>query len=509
MIRKPRIILYALICACSTLPAAGFAGEKAVNPHWTGMHCGECHLEGTVPSLRSEGDINALCNRCHERGSESGAEAHVINVAPAEDMKQRMPKQWPLLHGKLSCGTCHDISVQMYKNIARKTVNRNFLRAETASPADFCFACHRKDRFEKKNPHTQLDEAGRIKTASCLCCHTEVPDIHKIKDATRAPLRREPSALCTGCHGAQAKGHPARADHLVRVTKEMKAALTQTENVQAVSLPLAADVVQCTTCHNPHQKGVLQGKAASAGSGEQFFLRLPGSYALCLACHPDTKLRAGTEIKPLQYLLKTPPERMTAHKPWFENKCKACHAVTVEQRKEPHPIMLCFRNGCHETTVVDKPFVHEISVIENCYFCHENHTAEYKKLLKSNEERLCFACHPLLKPGGGGQAAKAAADRSLHSRFTDYMSGLSVAPGNECVFCHSPRHYEQIRSVPTVICADCHITVRTIVWKTAERQQDVHAPGSIAKNKCSGCHDPHGADYRYQLKKPPEEYGGK
>ena len=43
--------------------------EEMVNPHFTGTHCGECHLEdaprGKGAPLQFNGDSVRLCNRCH------------------------------------------------------------------------------------------------------------------------------------------------------------------------------------------------------------------------------------------------------------------------------------------------------------------------------------------------------------------------------------------------------------------------------------------------------------
>jgi hypothetical protein len=40
--------------------------------------------------------------------------------------------------------------------------------------------------------------------------------------------------------------------------------------------------VTCSTCHNPHQKGVIQSTAAAKGSDSKGKLRLPN---ICFACH--------------------------------------------------------------------------------------------------------------------------------------------------------------------------------------------------------------------------------
>ena len=52
---------------------------EVVNPHWTGQHCSECHLEDNPlekgVSLRNNGNVIKLCTRCHN-GNTALAEIH-------------------------------------------------------------------------------------------------------------------------------------------------------------------------------------------------------------------------------------------------------------------------------------------------------------------------------------------------------------------------------------------------------------------------------------------------
>ncbi len=66
--------------ACAMAAWTAARAEPMVNPHWTGMHCGECHQNNAPPALLSGGDINALCNRCHGPGSEARFEVHQVNI---------------------------------------------------------------------------------------------------------------------------------------------------------------------------------------------------------------------------------------------------------------------------------------------------------------------------------------------------------------------------------------------------------------------------------------------
>ena len=497
MIRLPRLYsLITLSCiAVLALLSLCEAGE-IINPHWTGKHCAECHEAGKPPELRAGGDVNALCNRCHGPGSEAGSEVHLVNIAVPDSIKNRIPQGWPLYKGKISCLTCHDVKAQMYVDIVQQKFNKNFLRLLQTPDRPFCFTCHDKDKFHKLNPHKQASADRDV----CLNCHQIAPDPSQAQSGADAPLKADSDTICAGCHAQQLKSHPARSDHLVQPSDRVKESL----RISGALLEISGDSIHCVTCHNPHDKGVVKRKKAEPGAGEPFLLRLNGGYELCSACHDAFTLeRRGLTLPPIGNVLKAPPEMLAPHKPWAQNKCKACHAVTVAQRDKPQPVQLCFRQGCHKIEMTDRQYVHEISVLKNCYFCHENHASEYKKLLRSNEERICYTCHPLLRDNNGKRAEVRDA-RALHAVFTDYVRGLQIGVGNECNFCHSPSHKAQISKLPTGQCADCHLTVRNELVKAASGMVNLH--DGFNEKICSACHDPHASAYKYQLKKPVESY---
>jgi len=413
-------------------------------------------------------------------------------------MKSRIPLGWPIEKGAVTCRTCHDITVQMYENAVQQKFNKNFLRQQPVG-MPFCFTCHDKEKLRQENPHRQFDEMGVLNKAACLNCHIEVPDPARAVSTADAPLKADGDLLCIGCHGRQQKGHPARSDHLVKLSAAMRQVLSV-----GTALLLRDGSIHCTTCHNPHDKGVLKRNDVSAGAGEKNFLRLPGGYELCVACHNNLKISdRGVKPPPESNIYKAPAEVLSPHKPWAQNRCKACHAVTLEHREKPQPSSLCFRQGCHDMKIVNKPYDHELSVLRNCYFCHENHASEYTMLLRSNEERICYTCHPLLRDKKNSHAELSNA-AGVHKSLTDYVQGLPIGAGNECNFCHSPNHKARISTIATGMCADCHISTRRILTQSAGTTINAH-DGYIRK-KCSACHDPHAGPYQYQLKEPVENY---
>jgi predicted CXXCH cytochrome family protein len=400
--------------------------EEIVNPHWTGKDCIECHLEEHPEEkgapLQFGGDSIKLCNRCHLTEF-ARTDIHPVGVPLLDAMKQNMPKTFPLENGKVGCLTCHDPFPPMKEDFARQKVDPTFLRGGPYEVlVKFCFYCHRQEEYKKTNPHEQLDEQGRIDKDRCLFCHESLPDPAKVQAIGEVTFKSELALYCVSCHPEQKSGHPSRADHLVTLPGFLQESIPVQLEATEVELPLDGDRIFCATCHNPHEKGVLQRKEAQAGAGEQNFLRLNGGYDLCIICHNDKKLvERGEQFAQKMdepYPIKT---LQSFHEPFKEDKCKLCHVITPERRGKPRAMLFCFNQDCHKSELLDKEFVHEKTVGENCYLCHLGHASAYEKLLKDNQEPLCRSCHPLLRDTNQRLAAEAAVEEK--GDIPDNMNG--------------------------------------------------------------------------------------
>ncbi len=498
-----------LLFTGNSLTAAG-PRKDVINPHWTGKHCQECHVkqdpkqEGAY--LQFGGDPDKLCVRCHSTAFVS-EEIHPVNMEPVPGKGTNVPSSWPLAGGKLTCFTCHDTPLQMYVNFPVTRANPNFLRnAPYKKMTDFCFACHKKDRYQKINPHKQRDAAGGILGKTCSMCHGTVPDARKVKGISEVSFSEAPEQLCSGCHPQQTTMHPARAAHRI-MPDDMKKILQ--DNIQAlkVYLPLAGDRIFCGTCHNPHDKGIIERKEAQHGAGENYFLRLNGTYDLCITCHAEKRIQGKRRTaQPVPYRHATVQEAASFHKPFVENRCKACHAVSAGNREKPEAMFICFKEGCHKPEIVEKPFAHNQSVLDNCYLCHTSHQAAYSKLLGVNEETRCRMCHPLIRSKTGSAPADRKRPKLLkeHQLFAAYLETAAVPGGNECWFCHSPKHKEKLRDMDAAVCSDCHEYVQGVLARASASPANVHL--TFKEKPCSKCHDPHAGPYQYQLKKPREAY---
>jgi len=479
-----------------TLPALLLAGsafaEAPVNPHWTGKHCAECHVDGTPPQLKYDGDPIKLCTVCHETGH-SRIDVHRVPLEVSQKMAAQMPQDWPLLDGRLSCFTCHEPKLQMYRNDPLQKHNPNFLRGKTVRlSASFCYNCHDRNRYTRINPHLeQLDETGKPVPAKCVFCHKNQPNPQTAQNINDVDFIDTLPLICIGCHAGKDRSHPTRASHMLELSKDMKPA--------AKVLPVSQNRIFCGTCHNPHQEGVIQNGPGAAGAGTRYFIRTETPDDLCVICHAD-KIIDPADTAPRQPdLLRKAPGPMTAHKPWQEKKCKICHSATPLRRSPPPARNLCFGSDCHQPEVIDNAFVHEPSVTNNCYFCHESHLAQYRFLLRVNEEKLCFTCHPLL-PDHKRLTDQVKKDPGVHDRFNAYAKKTGLADGKKCTYCHSPDHRKNIRSVFPGICSDCHIFINNILADP----KDIH---TVNRDRvCSACHDSHAGKYEYQLKQPFETY---
>jgi hypothetical protein len=262
------------------------AGSVTINKnlHFTGKDCEECHARTPVKDedafLKFSGDFSQLC-KCHYH--KTGQYTHPVDIKPSEGKKNKIPPDFPLRDGELSCSTCHDIYQQcQYSKF--KPVNRNFLRGGPyASRTTICFRCHDESKYKKRNPHIQLSAKGEIIEKNCLYCHITKPD-EQIATFEKVTLIGDIKILCQRCHSILNK-HPSGIEHFKAPNKKTLTAMKTSEIIYSTILPLDKEgKITCITCHNPHEKGVIPDDRESArGAGEKFQQRLAG--LVCNACH--------------------------------------------------------------------------------------------------------------------------------------------------------------------------------------------------------------------------------
>jgi hypothetical protein len=116
----------------------------------------------------------------------------------------------------------------------------------------------------------------------CLFCHRETPDIEG--EPGEATFRADVAFLCWRCHAPMA-GSFLDSHYHAKPKKKTRREMRRTEEERNIALPLDRDgVITCSTCHNPHQDGVIARKAAAAGAGQVRRLRIPKE-RICGGCH--------------------------------------------------------------------------------------------------------------------------------------------------------------------------------------------------------------------------------
>jgi hypothetical protein len=253
-----------------------------ISPHFDSRHCLQCHRRppgkrGDGLYLRSGGAPEAVC-RCHYSGRVLCPHPSGIRVRESKDI--HVPSDLPLKDGKISCATCHDI----YQQCRQQEFKDSFLRGKPhAKRSHICFKCHKRQNYERLNPHIQLDAKGSIRSATCLYCHVQVP-LEKKQGSERTALIGGVDLLCRRCHMIRGN-HSGNFNHRVKPSPRLLKRMRAMEKQFAIKMPLdEKGALTCVTCHNPHDKGVLSDEnPASKGAGSKYRHRLP--HRMCIECH--------------------------------------------------------------------------------------------------------------------------------------------------------------------------------------------------------------------------------
>ena len=266
--------------------------------HFSAKYCKECHFD--VPPkkgpkfLRYGGDFKQLC-RCHYSASQNYV--HPVDLEPSEYMQRRIPSELPLQDGKVTCTTCHNIFIQCHDKPTEKIFlkENKFLRgAPYQNRTELCFKCHDITQYRKYNPHLQLNAEKQIVEVKCLYCHSEVPDV-KHANPEDVKLLAKAEVICLGCH-SQVTENQWHTRHLRKPPPEIAKRIEELRKKYQIILPLDPDgKITCSTCHNPHEKGVIPDiRAGAKGAGEKFRYRLTDN--LCVRCHPMRDMSKYPEL---------------------------------------------------------------------------------------------------------------------------------------------------------------------------------------------------------------------
>jgi hypothetical protein len=175
----------------------------------------------------------AFCRSCHPT-----ADMHGVDIVP-ETVKPH--EGWPLLEGKVVCVTCH---ADPACGTGRMSEAPYWRGGPVTRIQDFCYRCHDREEYRRKDPHHDEDPAG------CAACHT----------ANEGELRVAVGKLCAECHvgttlpsGEAGFIHAGVAEHMgKKPTGELPKEIT-----------LVDGAVGCVSCHDVHGGAVPSDKPAS------------------------------------------------------------------------------------------------------------------------------------------------------------------------------------------------------------------------------------------------------
>jgi predicted CXXCH cytochrome family protein len=246
--------------------------------------CTSCHrMEAekiTRDNLFPEGiDPSSICLDCHHYRDNH----HPVNFVPREGFQGQGGERFPLFDNEIRCLTCHE--VHGGEGLAGKPkllrggpyINRNTI----------CFRCHEKDLNRKVNPHHMTDENGTVRkingVPACLFCHEEIPD--QTKDSFTVTFKADVAFLCWRCHPPMTNDSFFKGHFLAKPKKRTLDYMMKVQAEDGVSFPLLnRDRITCSTCHNPHQSGVISNPSGQAGTDNPHRLRMPEG-SLCAGCH--------------------------------------------------------------------------------------------------------------------------------------------------------------------------------------------------------------------------------
>jgi len=266
------LLLIAVLTSCA--PTLHQEQEKTTSPAplRTAVESDNSAGEGSVgPSSGSETDASSACLSCHEYG----VNHHPTDFVPADT--SNFP--FPLYNSQVKCLTCHNENHMGSPFMLRGGPYTN--------RREICFRCHHEDEYSQIYPHIMLDSDGKVTEVNnrpvCLVCHSKMPDpsVDRTKDVS---FRADVAFLCWRCHSLMGKG-VLNQHVLLKPSLNMLSYIEQSEQKMKVTLPLVPrERITCSTCHNPHQKGVITYEPSAKGADAPDRLRLQEA-ALCVACH--------------------------------------------------------------------------------------------------------------------------------------------------------------------------------------------------------------------------------
>ena len=257
----------------------------------------------------------------------------------------------------------------------------------------------------------------------------------------------------------------------------------------------------CAICHQVDEHGKVIKK------GKKYPLNRPRVDELCYSCHKE------------RYIKKYD------HKPVKKGECLKCHdphqSDTEKLIKAKTIPQLCV--SCHDPKKAKKLNIEKVvninvkykhkPVDKDCRNCHDPHTSDHKHLLITALDwkmDFCLDCHSKIKD----PKKRKKVDITPLIKTAKYKHD-AVFDKDECANCHEihgSNHRIMLKKSMVKQCLSCHDkevkqkeTGEMLInmKKHLEENKYWHKPIKEVEKKggCAACHNPHGSNYPYALKK--------
>lgn len=303
-----------------------------------------------------------------------------------------------------------------------------------APAASNCYTCHDRRGFSRRVVHQPV-AAGQ-----CTACHN--PHVARFAGLLAKPL----AELCFSCHEEKASTFAGRVVHQ----------------------PVLAG--NCLACHDPHSadgKGLVKGDLSG----------------LCFGCHTDLKK---------QY--------KRTHSPYAKGQCTSCH----QPHSSESPLLLRTEDAdnmcytCHKRDAVRQGHRNSPVPVRGCLSCHNPHGSDrqglVRNVLHSPYRQGCASCHQGKSPPGA--AVCLGCHKDVMQGVLRTHSHLAMGRGNSCIKCHTPHAgdtRELLKGHMVSVCRSCHEDT----FRRQAKRLFVH---SETINDCGKCHAVHGSNRLAMLK---------
>lgn len=384
-----------------------------------------------------------VCLSCHDGGIVDSRRrvwlehGHRTGVPPRAGMK--VPKELPLVEGRIACRTCH--TAHAGGNFTGDMATSIFLRVEN-SASQLCIGCHADyTRGPSLGTHPtggmpwpipdRLVAAGakvgpNNREITCQVCHTP----HGSSYDHLLVLGTSSNELCVTCHGQMRPGMFREETHAAH---PLSAVLNEEQKATVERLGTRTgpnDQIICLSCHKLH-----------LGKGERFMLAAELTDSeMCISCHAEKRAMLGSSHD----LRENFPEEKNrlGMTPQTGGPCSSCHMFHRYARApETHPLdpqgqcITCHQQDRCAEQVSLGSINHPKA---RCTDCHNPHELRFPHYLSARPEDVCAKCHvdQVRLAGGPHDWHRSPADPS-NQQIADWPAA-SLQAADRCLACHRP-----------------------------------------------------------------------